>query len=177
MSLSGHKNESTTLHDTEFDRRKSKKYVLARRGYVAPRLQGKILSTTSWDKRYLAATFLCCNSVSQWERIPRHSPSHDREGKATLQRMEKAMKARKILDTDSIEELARFWDSHDLTDFERQMEDVSEPVFKRNPEPVIPIRLRRQEIEAVKRVAKTKGVRETALLRQWVREKLRNAKS
>ena len=91
--------------------------------------------------------------------------------------MEKAMKARKIPDTDSIEELARFWDSHDLTDFERQMEDVSEPVFKRNPEPVIPIRLRRQEIEAVKRVAKTKGVRETALLRQWVREKLRDAKS
>ena len=79
------------------------------------------------------------------------------------------MQARKIPDTDSIEELARFWDSHDLTDFEGHMEDVSEPV--------IPIRLRRQEIEAVKRVAKTKGVRETALLRQWVREKLRDAKS
>jgi predicted DNA binding CopG/RHH family protein len=91
--------------------------------------------------------------------------------------MEKAMKARRIPETDSIEELALFWDRHDLTDFEDQLEDVSEPVFERKPETVIPVRLRRQEIEAVKRVAKTRGVREAALLRQWVREKLRDAKS
>ena len=87
------------------------------------------------------------------------------------------MKARKIPETDSIEELARFWDTHDLTDFEDQLENVPERVFERKPETVIPVRLRRQEIEAVKRVAKTKGVQEAALLRQWVREKLRNAKS
>jgi len=87
------------------------------------------------------------------------------------------MKARKIPETDSIEELARFWDTHDLTDFENQLEDVSERVFERKPETVIPVRLRQQEVEAVKRVAKTRGVRETALLRQWVREKLREAKS
>ncbi len=87
------------------------------------------------------------------------------------------MKARRIPETDSIEELALFWDRHDLTDFEDQLEDVSEPVFERKPETVIPVRLRRQEIEAVKRVAKTRGVREAALLRQWVREKLRDAKS
>ena len=87
------------------------------------------------------------------------------------------MKAKKIPETDSIEELALFWDRHDLTDFEDLLEDVSEPVFERKPEAVIPVRLRRQEIEAVKRVAKTRGVREAALLRQWVREKLRDAKS
>ena len=87
------------------------------------------------------------------------------------------MKAKKIPETDSIEELARFWDTHDLTDFENQLEDVSERVFERKPETVIPVRLRRQDVEAVKRVAKTRGVRETALLRQWVREKLRDAKS
>jgi len=87
------------------------------------------------------------------------------------------MKAKKIPETDSIEKLALFWDRHDLTDFEDLLEDVSEPVFERKPEAVIPVRLRRQEIEAVKRVAKTRGVREAALLRQWVREKLRDAKS
>lgn len=87
------------------------------------------------------------------------------------------MKGAKIPATDSIGELARFWDTHDLTDFENQLEDVTEPLFERKPETVIPVRLRRQEIEAVKRVAKTRGVRETALLRQWVREKLRDAKS
>ena len=87
------------------------------------------------------------------------------------------MKAKKIPETDSIEKLALFWDRHDLTDFEDLLEDVSEPVFERKPEAVIPVWLRRQEIEAVKRVAKTRGVREAALLRQWVREKLRDAKS
>jgi len=34
-----------------------------------------------------------------------------------------------IPDTDSIEELARFWDTHDLTDFEDQMEEVTEHPF------------------------------------------------
>lgn len=87
------------------------------------------------------------------------------------------MKARKIPKTDSIEELARFWDTHDLTDFETQLEDISEPVFKQKSETIIPVRLRRHEAEAVKRAAKTKRVRETTLLRQWVREKLQNVKS
>ena len=87
------------------------------------------------------------------------------------------MKAQKIPETDSVEELARFWDTHDLTDFEDQLQNVPEKVFERKPETVIPVRLRRQEIEAVRRVAKTRGVREAALLRQWVREKLRHAKS
>ena len=87
------------------------------------------------------------------------------------------MKARKIPEIDSIEELADFWDGHDLTDFEDQLEDVPETVFGRRPETVIPVRLRRREIEAVKRVARTRRVREAALLRQWVREKLRDAKS
>lgn len=33
--------------------------------------------------------------------------------------------------TDSIQELAHFWDTHDLTDFEDQLEEVPEPVFER----------------------------------------------
>jgi len=91
--------------------------------------------------------------------------------------MEKAMKARTIPESDSVEELARFWDTHDLTDFEDLLENVPKRVFERKPETVIPVRLRRQEVEEVKRVAKTRGVREATLLRQWVREKLRNVRS
>ncbi|MGH7832362.1 MAG: CopG family antitoxin [Candidatus Binatia bacterium] len=87
------------------------------------------------------------------------------------------MKASKLPKTDSIEELARFWDTHDLTDFEDQLEDVPEPVFDRPKERVIPIRLKRDEAEAIKRVAKSKGVREATLLRRWVREKLHNTNS
>jgi len=55
--------------------------------------------------------------------------------------------------------------SHDLTDFEGLLENVPKRVFERNLETVIPVRLRRQEVEEVKRVAKTRGVRESALLR------------
>jgi len=36
-----------------------------------------------------------------------------------------------IPQTDSIQELARFWDTHDLADFEDQLEEVTEPVFER----------------------------------------------
>jgi hypothetical protein len=46
------------------------------------------------------------------------------------------MKAPKLPKTDSIEEIARFWGTHDLTDFEDQLEDVPEPVFDRPPDRV-----------------------------------------
>lgn len=38
----------------------------------------------------------------------------------------------RIPKTDSVDELARFWDTHDLTDFEHELQEVSEPVFARN---------------------------------------------
>jgi Protein of unknown function (DUF2442) len=38
-----------------------------------------------------------------------------------------------IPNTDSIEELARFWDTHDATDFEDQLEVVTERVFELDP--------------------------------------------
>ena len=41
------------------------------------------------------------------------------------------MRSRRIPQTDSIEELSRFWDTHDLTDLEDQLEDVRTPVFAR----------------------------------------------
>ena len=83
------------------------------------------------------------------------------------------MKTRKIPRTDSIEELARFWDTHDLTEFKDELEEVSEPVFERRPGTVVSLHLRPQEAAAVKRVAKARGVKEATLLRQWVLEKLR----
>lgn len=33
--------------------------------------------------------------------------------------------------SDSMQELAEFWDSHDLTDFEDELEEVAEPAFVR----------------------------------------------
>jgi hypothetical protein len=45
--------------------------------------------------------------------------------------MEKSMKKTTLPRTDSIQELAQFWDTHDLTHFEEELEEVTEPVFVR----------------------------------------------
>lgn len=39
------------------------------------------------------------------------------------------MKKSKLPKTGSIQELAEFWDTHDLTDFEDELEEIAEPVF------------------------------------------------
>ena len=85
--------------------------------------------------------------------------------------MEETMKTRRLPQTDSIKELARFWDSHDLADFEDQLEEVTEPVFERRT--VIPLNLESAEAKAVRKIAKTKGVPDAELIRGWVREKIR----
>ena len=82
------------------------------------------------------------------------------------------MNTPKIPHTDSIEELARFWDTHDLTDFADQLSEVCEPVFERRAEEPVTIHLPAPEVEAVKRLAKVKGIEHAALIRQWVLEKL-----
>jgi hypothetical protein len=80
------------------------------------------------------------------------------------------MKTRKLPKTDSIEALANFWDEHDLTDFEDQLEEVADTVFERG-EP-IEVRLQSSEADSVRRIARTKGVSEGALIREWVLQKL-----
>lgn len=84
--------------------------------------------------------------------------------------MGKPMNIADMQQTDSIQELARFWDTHDLTDFEDQLEEVSEPVFER--EAVVKIQLEPDEIEALNEIAKAKGVGSADLIREWVLEKI-----
>jgi len=81
------------------------------------------------------------------------------------------MRTRKLSQIDSIQELARFWDTHDLTEIEDQLEEVTEPVFER--ETVIPLHLQAPEAQAVKKIAKAKGVPEAELIHEWVVEKIR----
>ena len=85
------------------------------------------------------------------------------------------MNTPKIPHSDSIAELARFWDTHDLTDFEDEIEEVLDPVFERRTEEAVTLHLPAAEVEAVKRLAKAKGMGHTALIQEWVREKLQHA--
>lgn len=84
--------------------------------------------------------------------------------------MEGTMKTQLLPQTDSIQELAHFWDTHDLTDFEDELEEVNESVFE--PATVIPLNLESDEAEAVRRIAEAKGIADAELIRGWVREKI-----
>ncbi len=87
--------------------------------------------------------------------------------------MEESLSMGKIPKIDSIEELAKFWDTHDITDFEDELEEVSESVFDRAKEAVVRIRLLPEQAEAVKRIARSRGMDEEHLIEEWVNEKLR----
>jgi CopG antitoxin of type II toxin-antitoxin system len=84
--------------------------------------------------------------------------------------MGKPMNISSIPQTDSIKELAHFWDTHDLTDFEDELEEVTEPVFER--EAMVKVQLEPEEIEALNEIAKSKGVGPADLVREWVLEKI-----
>jgi hypothetical protein len=72
--------------------------------------------------------------------------AHDQQRRAPLPAVERTMKTQHLPKTDSIQELAQFWDTHDLTEFEEELEEVTEPVFE--PRTVIPLNLESDEAEA-----------------------------
>ena len=77
----------------------------------------------------------------------------------------------KIPDTDSIRALGEFWDTHEVTDFADQLEEVAEPVFVRAKSSVT-VPLSGDERTAVQKIAASRGVDEAALIHEWVQEKL-----
>lgn len=80
------------------------------------------------------------------------------------------MKKPEMPDADSIRELAEFCDSHDLTDFEDELEEVTEPVFVLGDAIKVPLESR--ELRAVEQMAKAKGVSREQLIRAWVLQRL-----
>ncbi|MBI1930767.1 hypothetical protein HYR99_41790 [Candidatus Poribacteria bacterium] len=71
---------------------------------------------------------------------------------------------------DSIQELAHFWDTYDLTDFEDELEEVSEPVFERQT--IVTVRLEPEEAAVVQALAKSCGISHANLIQQWVLERI-----
>jgi hypothetical protein len=84
------------------------------------------------------------------------------------------MKTRKLPIPDSIHELAKFWDTHDLTDYQAELEAVAGPVFVRGT-PII-VHLQSKEAAPVQEIARSKGVSEGELIRTWVLQKLARPK-
>jgi hypothetical protein len=84
--------------------------------------------------------------------------------------MEKAMKKPKLPKSDSIQELAAFWDSHDATEFEADLVEVNVPVFARTI--AIRVPLESKDAAVVAQLAKTRGMTREALVGEWVRQKV-----
>jgi predicted DNA binding CopG/RHH family protein len=80
------------------------------------------------------------------------------------------MNTPRLPQTDSILELASFWDTHELTDFEHELETVTEPVFERDS--AITLRLQSHEAAAVRDMARSQGVADAELIRGWALEKI-----
>jgi predicted phosphatase len=87
--------------------------------------------------------------------------------------MEESMSSDQLPKTDSIAELASFWDTHDLTDFEDALEEVSEPIFEQQDTFVIPLNC--DIAQALRQVAKSKGFPASTLIQHWIAEKLQSS--
>ena len=72
--------------------------------------------------------------------------------------------------TDSIQELAEFWDTHDVTDFEDELEEVSERVFERDAD--VRVHLETDDARALRAIAQSRGVADSELVREWVLERI-----
>jgi hypothetical protein len=86
--------------------------------------------------------------------------------------MEKTIRKHRLPNTDSVEELAGFWDKHDLTYFADELQEVREPVFVRAKGASVSFELPPTEAQRLKRIAHSQGVNESTVLRQWIVEKL-----
>jgi len=75
-------------------------------------------------------------------------------------------------ETDSIDELAQFWDRHDLTECEDQLEEVAERVFQR--EKVVQVPLNPQQAANAEQMAALQGITLPTLIQQWVNEHVAN---
>jgi hypothetical protein len=76
------------------------------------------------------------------------------------------MKKVKIPRTDSIKELAKFFETHDTTEIEDDVHEVTGPICI--PRNSILVQLESRQAAAVKRLAKEEGVSEEELVRQWI---------
>ena len=83
----------------------------------------------------------------------------------------------KIPQTDSIEELARFWDTHDLTDFADELEEVKESVFEHQTEVTIRLepQVEPQDASAVTELAKSRGISQANLIQEWIVERIQTS--
>lgn len=70
------------------------------------------------------------------------------------------------------QEAAEFWDTHSVLDYLDEFEVVDDVKFLRPQKEVVSLRLDRPMVEALKRLARKKGIGYSPLVRMWLMERL-----
>lgn len=81
-------------------------------------------------------------------------------------------KKMKIPEFKTIEEMATFWDSHDITDFEDQLIEVKEPIFEKMKSRIISFMLDSEQYDKLKKIADQKKLNTISLVNQWVTKQI-----
>lgn len=91
--------------------------------------------------------------------------------------MKKKVKS-KIPEFKTLEEEANFWDTHDITDFEDETEDV-DIVFELDKprDKTLIVRLQRDFKDQLEKVARSKGLNVSTLARMWLIERLQSSRN
>ena len=63
----------------------------------------------------------------------------------------------KIPEFKTIDEMARFWDNHDITDFEDHLIEVKEPLFEKMDSRIISFKLDSKQYDKLKKIADQKN--------------------
>ncbi|HUT69481.1 MAG TPA: CopG family antitoxin [Desulfatiglandales bacterium] len=83
--------------------------------------------------------------------------------------MEKGMK---IPEFKTIEEMARFWNTHDITDFENHLIEVKEPLFENMESRIILLMLDSEQYDKLKKIADQKKLNTISLVNEWVTKQI-----
>jgi hypothetical protein len=83
--------------------------------------------------------------------------------------VEKEMKIPKFK---TLEEMAQFWDNHDITDFENQLIEVKEPVFDKTSSKIISLMLDSDQYDKLKKIADQKKLNTISLVSEWVTKQI-----
>ena len=69
-------------------------------------------------------------------------------------------------------EEARFWDTHDSTDFLDEFKPATLTFFPPKPKILVSVRIAKSEVALLRRIAARKGLGYGSLIRMWLTERL-----
>lgn len=72
----------------------------------------------------------------------------------------------------SVEEAAKFFESHSTSDYQDEMEDIDENTFFQKPTEILTVRLTQGDLEVLKKQAQKLGIGHTVLARILLRQML-----